>query len=67
VPPCETKIKLYYMKHEDLSSTIIGICIKVHDKLGPGLLETVYEEVICYELSKQNISYKRQQPYTSYI
>ena len=38
------------MKHEELTSTIIGICILIHEKLGPGLLESIYEEVICYEL-----------------
>jgi GxxExxY protein len=50
------------MKYEQLTSIIIGICIKVHEKLGPGLLESVYEEVICYELEKAEISYTRQQP-----
>ena len=49
------------MKHESLTSIIIGICIKVHEYLGPGLLESVYEEVICYELTKLGISFKRQQ------
>ena len=54
------------MKHEELSSTIIGICIKVHEKLGPGLLESVYEEVICYELRKHGLEYKRQSPVPVY-
>jgi GxxExxY protein len=49
------------MKHEELTSTIIGICILIHEKLGPGLLESIYEEVICYELDKRKIIYKRQQ------
>jgi GxxExxY protein len=49
------------MKHEELTAVIIGICIKVHEKLGPGLLESVYEEAICYELDKVELSYKRQQ------
>lgn len=49
------------MKHAELTSTIIGICIIVHKRLGPGLLESVYEEVICYELTKRKINYKRQQ------
>lgn len=49
------------MKHSELTSTIIGICIKVHEKLGPGLLESVYEEIICYELNKLGLSFKRQQ------
>ncbi|MEP6646254.1 MAG: GxxExxY protein [Saprospiraceae bacterium] len=49
------------MKHQELTSRIIGICIKVHAELGPGLLESVYEEAICYELDKNNIEFKRQQ------
>lgn len=54
------------MKHEELTSTIIGICILIHEKLGPGLLESIYEEVICYELDKRKIIYKRQLEYLSY-
>lgn len=49
------------MKHEDLSSRIIALCIKVHSILGPGLLESVYEEALCLELKKANINYLRQQ------
>ena len=49
------------MKYEDLTAVIIGICLKVHEKLGPGLLESVYEEAICYELDKVRLSYTRQQ------
>jgi GxxExxY protein len=49
------------MKYGDLTSKIIGICIKAHTVLGPGLLESVYEEAICYELEKEEIEYKRQQ------
>ncbi len=49
------------MKHEELTGQIIGICIKVPGKLGPGLLESVYEEAICYELEKTGLDFKRQQ------
>ncbi|MBP7239791.1 MAG: GxxExxY protein [Saprospiraceae bacterium] len=49
------------MKHEELTSRIIGICIKVHSILGPGLLESVYEEALCFELTRQGISFLRQQ------
>ena len=49
------------MKHEELTSRIIGICIKVHSLLGPGLLESVYEEALCYELSRKGINFLRQQ------
>jgi GxxExxY protein len=49
------------VKYEELTAQIIGICIKVHEKLGPGLLESVYEEAICYELDKAGLAYKHQQ------
>jgi GxxExxY protein len=52
------------MKHGDLTSILISICIKVHEALGPGLLESVYEEVICHELAKRGIPFKRQQGIT---
>ena len=47
------------MKHSELTLTIIGICIKIDEQLGPGLLESVYEKIICYELNKLGISFKR--------
>jgi GxxExxY protein len=43
-----------------LAEQIINIAITVHQALGPGLLESVYEKVFCFELSKRNISYNRQ-------
>lgn len=49
------------MKHEDLTARIIALCIKVHSILGPGLLESVYEEALCLELKKANINFLRQQ------
>lgn len=54
------------MKINDLTHTVIGICIKIHDKIGPGLFESVYEEVLCYELSKAGISFTRQEPINVY-
>ena len=45
-----------------LSNKIIGAAIEVHKTLGPGLLESVYEECLCYELSLRNINYTRQIP-----
>lgn len=48
------------MKENDLSQIVIGLCIKIHRTLGPGLLESVYEEVLCYELKKAGLSFKRQ-------
>lgn len=45
---------------EELCAEIVGCAYWVHRKLGPGLLEKVYEACFCYELSKRNIPYKRQ-------
>ncbi|WP_419663440.1 hypothetical protein Dvar_37610 [Desulfosarcina variabilis str. Montpellier] len=43
-----------------LSGEIIGAAIEVHKNLGPGLLESTYEECLCFELSLQDIEFKRQ-------
>ena len=48
------------MKHAELSAQVIAICIKIHSILGPGLLESIYEEVLCFELAKNGIPFKRQ-------
>jgi len=45
-----------------LSSTIIGAAIEVHKVIGPGLLESAYEECLCHELSLRKISFERQKP-----
>src|SRR4051812_29131067 len=45
----------------DLSRRVIGLAIDVHRHLGPGLLESVYEECLCFELRRAGIPYVRQQ------
>ena len=50
------------MNINKLSSKIIGAAIEVHKALGPGLLESAYEECICYELSIGGLSLERQKP-----
>jgi len=45
-----------------LSSRIIRAAIEVHKALGPGLLESAYEECICYELGLGGLSLERQKP-----
>jgi GxxExxY protein len=42
------------------TEAVIGAAIEVHKHLGPGLLESAYEECLCHELSLRNISFKRQ-------
>lgn len=48
--------------HEnDISQKIIGAAIEVHQILGPGLLESVYEEALCYEFHLRKIKFQCQQ------
>ncbi len=51
------------MKEEDrLSNELIGAAIEVHRHLGPGLLESAYEECLCKEFSIRDIAFERQKP-----
>ena len=50
------------MYPNDLSNTVIGLAIKVHKSLGPGLLESAYEECLFYELKKHGLNVERQKP-----
>jgi GxxExxY protein len=43
-----------------LTEIIIGCAIEVHRALGPGLLESVYEECLCFELKSKGLSFERQ-------
>ena len=45
-----------------VSGLVIGACIEVHRELGPGLLESVYEEALCAELSSLGVNFLRQVP-----
>jgi len=47
---------------DELTEKIIGAAIEVHRELGPGLLESIYEEALCYEFELQGIKYQRQMP-----
>ncbi|WP_296621460.1 GxxExxY protein [Marivirga sp.] len=44
------------MNENELSKIIIGSAIKVHQSLGPGLLESAYQECLFYELKNQNLA-----------
>ena len=49
------------MTENEISRIVVDICFHIHKQYGPGLFESVYEEIICYELTENNISFKRQQ------
>jgi len=48
------------MENDILTQKIIGAAIEVHRNLGPGLLESIYEEALCYEFDLRGIGYRRQ-------
>jgi len=51
------------IKEEDkLSKEIIGAAIEVHSHLGPGLLESAYEECLCREMAIRGLTFERQKP-----
>ena len=55
----ETRSKLL---HEGLAEQIIGAGIEVHRALGPGHLESAYEECLCHEFNSRGIPFRRQVP-----
>ena len=50
------------MNENELSKIIVDVCYKMHVKLGPGLLETVYETILFYELTKLGLTVEKQKP-----
>jgi GxxExxY protein len=48
--------------NDPLTERIIGFAIEVHRQLGPGLLESAYEECLCYELRESGLAFRRQVP-----
>src|SRR5436309_3697812 len=48
------------LENQELTEPVIGAAIEVHRILGPGLLESVYEKCLCYELGLRGIEHARQ-------
>ena len=48
------------MEIEKLIRIVIGLCIKIHSRIGPGCFEKVYEEILYYELQKLGLHVSRQ-------
>ena len=53
--------ELIYM---DECYDIVGLCMEVHNNLGPGFLEVVYKDALEYEFSQNGISFERERKYT---
>ncbi len=49
-------------KIEQIASDVVDASVKLHMKLGPGLLESVYEVILCKELQKRGHKVERQKP-----
>lgn len=50
------------MNENEIATLIVDAAYKIHTTLGPGLLESVYETVLAYELEKRNLQVVRQKP-----
>ncbi len=50
------------LKENQIAKLVVDAAYNVHTKLGPGLLESVYEKALAYELEKRKLSIKRQCP-----
>ena len=53
--------KIPLMTENEISKIIVDVAFKIHVKLGPGLLESVYEAVLAYELESRGLTVVRQQ------
>jgi GxxExxY protein len=51
-----------HFEADPLTREIIAAAIEVHRNIGPGLIESIYEEALCYELSLRGIEFERQVP-----
>ena len=49
------------MSENEIATLALDICFKIHKQYGPGLFESVYEEIFCHEWAKTGIPFKRQQ------
>jgi GxxExxY protein len=52
------------MTENEIASKIVDVCYHIHSELGPGLFESVYEEVLFFELTQVGFKVERQKPIT---
>jgi GxxExxY protein len=56
----KSHIKLVSMEVNEITKIVIGCAIEVHKQLGPGLLESAYQECLCYELKNKGLQIHRE-------
>jgi hypothetical protein len=56
----DTKVTTQQMTENEIAKEILDAAFLVHTKLGPGLLESVYEVVLAHELKKKGLTVERQ-------
>jgi GxxExxY protein len=52
--------KFKQITENEISAIVVDVCYKMYVKLGPGLLESVYEAILYYELTKKGLFVERQ-------
>ncbi len=62
MPTYRLCVKTITMTENEISKVAVDICFKIHTQYGPGLFESVYEEIFCYEFAKTGISFYNQHP-----
>jgi len=50
------------MNENEISTIVIGLAIEIHRKLGPGLLENVYQECLFYKLKQRGLIVEKEKP-----
>lgn len=52
------------MSENEIAKIVVDICYNIHVKLGPGLLESAYETILYYELTKAGLTVEKQKPFS---
>ena len=55
-------IQILSFTENEISKVIIGCAIDVHKQLGPGLLESAYQECLCFEIKEKGLQFYREKP-----
>ena len=50
------------MHENEISKIVVDVCYKIHTTLGPGIFESIYENILEYELIERGLNITRQQP-----